>query len=91
MSVVWVVTTGLLTAAGSIVSFLLGRIYSQSEIILSEKRRVYEEFLEACPRPNQAYYDFSDEELGRLNEKLEVAMAKMSLYASTEVSLAVSI
>ena len=84
MSAVWTVVVGA-------VGFILGRIYAQSEAILAEKRRVYEEFLLNCPRPNQAYSNLSDEEYSRLHEAMEKASSAMMLYAAPPVALAMSI
>jgi len=39
----------------SIASFLFGKIFSQSENILEQKRRVYEQFILVCPSPQEAH------------------------------------
>ncbi|MEJ8561672.1 hypothetical protein QTO30_10885 [Yoonia sp. GPGPB17] len=84
MSEIWAVVIGA-------VAFVLGRIYSQSEAILVEKRRVYEQFLLNCPRPNQAYSNFTDDEYLRLHETMEKSSNAVALYAAPPVMLAISV
>src|SRR5690606_38872002 len=48
---------GLLISA---LSFLMGSMFAQSEAILAEKRRIYEEFLRACPKPSDAYAEAAE-------------------------------
>lgn len=41
----------------SLLTYILGKIVSEGEKALVEKRRVYEEFLRTCPGPNDVYED----------------------------------
>ena len=75
---------GGLTVA--IMGFIAGRVFSESEKILSEKRRIYEEFLRVCPEPTVAYDD--DAEVQFLTDELLRIKSVLMLYASSEVLLA---
>jgi hypothetical protein len=63
----------------------------QSEIILSEKRRVYESFLAACPVPNDAYNEVTDEVHVQRTHRVQEAFGPIMLYASVDVTVAISI
>lgn len=79
---------GLLLA---VFSFLMGKLYSQSEKVLAEKRRVYEELLRSFPVPNDAYEEWSPElELERLSQ-FRKEFGPFLLYATSSVLLAASI
>ena len=82
--------TEFLLGFGGLVStvfaFLFGRMFSQSEAVLSEKRRVYEEFLVACPMPNTAYEEFDPDRLNSFKSEY----AKLMLYAEPAVVLCIS-
>lgn len=86
--------SGFLLGIGSIfiamISFLLGRIFNQSEVILSEKRRVYEEFLRVCPMPNDAYSDATSSIDTEWLNALRSIQSVLMLYASVNVGLAIS-
>ena len=73
----------------TVLGFLFGRIFNQSELILSDKRRVYEDFLKKCPAPDEAYLDWSDESEGHPMNRLQEIKAPLLLYASPSVALAV--
>ena len=77
------------TLALSIVSFVLGRIYAESERILAEKRRVYERFLLALPAPMAAYDDVPDE--ANLLAQAQELMPAFLLYASGGAAQAVTV
>jgi hypothetical protein len=86
--------TFFLTSVGGLVlailGFLFGRVFNQSEQILSEKRRIYEEFLRVCPRPNEAYENWGDiSEPDHPMNRFQRLQAPLCLYASTSVTLAV--
>ncbi|SEQ04056.1 hypothetical protein [Thalassovita taeanensis] len=72
-------------------SFLLGRIFSQSEAVLAEKRRVYEEFLTVCPMPNDAYKAWTPEREQERTEAFQSVYGKLMLYAAPAVTLAISL
>ena len=84
----WVVAFGgvLLSA----ITYILGRAFNESEKILAEKRRIYEEFLRACPVPNDAYDSLSEEEQVERVKKIGRIFPIVTLYASPNVALAVS-
>lgn len=74
---------GFLIGAGalalSILSFLFGKVFSQSENILDKKRDAYRSFLRVCPAPNEAH--FAEFELGA---EMQREMGILSLYASPD-------
>lgn len=74
--------TGLLV---SILSFLLGRVFSQSERVIEQKKTAYENFLNDCPAPNEAYGDL-EEIVGQ--KSFQRGLGVLSLYASPEALLA---
>ena len=84
-------TAVILAIAGallSLISFVVGKTVSETEKTFSEKRRVYEEFLRACPMANDAYAsDF--ESFQSRSDKMMRLVPVLSLYASAEVVLAV--
>ncbi|WP_291730639.1 hypothetical protein [Leisingera sp. F5] len=78
---------GLLLAA---FSFLFGRMFSQSEAVLADKRRVYEEFLVACPGPNEACKDWTPEREIERADTFQAFYGKLCLYAAPPVMQAVN-
>lgn len=76
---------GLFLAA---LSFLFGRMFSQSEAVLAEKRRIYEEFLVVCPHPNWAYQEWTPDRESELAELMQSNYGKLCLYASSDVMFA---
>lgn len=83
---------GLISLGGlllSAIAFLLGRHISETEKILAEKRRIYEEFLRRCPEPNEAYADLNEEEEAERVKTFAHLHPLISLYASPNVALAV--
>ncbi|MDQ7775763.1 MAG: hypothetical protein Q4615_07600 [Paracoccus aminovorans] len=74
----------------SVIAYLLGRQISEPEKILSEKRRIYEEFLRRCPEPNEAYLDLDEEKAATRLREFAKLHPIVSLYASTNVSIAIS-
>lgn len=67
--------------AVSIISFLVGKSYKQSEQVIAEKRRVYESFLRVCPAPNEAHLD-----LDIFDTELQRYIGVLTVYASPEVT-----
>jgi hypothetical protein len=72
----------------SAISFILGRAISDSEKILAEKRRVYEQFLVSCPKPNNAYESRSEDGYAARVAKIDGGYAPFLLYAAPSVVLA---
>jgi hypothetical protein len=72
----------------TILGFIFGRIFSQSEAILADKRRVYEEFLRNCPDPNEAYEDDTPASVALRIERLKATKGPLIMYASPTVVLA---
>jgi hypothetical protein len=73
----------------SMVSFVLGRVFAQSETILSEKRRVYEEFLRACPKPNDSYTTFDQDQTDSRFDQMMGVYAVLMFYAAPSVAHAI--
>ena len=48
---------GVLGVLVSALSFLLGKVFSQSEVVLDQKRQAYKDFLEFCPSPNEVHFE----------------------------------
>jgi hypothetical protein len=63
----------------TIVGFLVGKIFSQTEQVIEQKRRVYEKFLEVCPAPNEAHTDRQFEAVD-----FQRQMGVLTLYASRD-------
>ena len=74
----------------AVLSFVFGRVFSQSEAILTDKRRVYEEFLRNCPDPNEAYEDDTSESVALRMVRLKATKGPLIMYASPSVLLALS-
>jgi len=83
---------GFLIGVGSIIlpllTFIAGRAVSESEKVLGEKRRVYEAFLVACPRPNDAYENSSSDLLVSRNLAVGEIFPSLLLYAAPTVAVA---
>ncbi len=77
---------GLLLSA---VGYVIGRSFAESEKVLSEKRRIYEEFLRRCPEPNEAYENLSDDEVAARAKLIAQLHPVVSFYASPSVSIAI--
>lgn len=73
--------TLILTAIG----FLLGRFYSETERILSEKRKFYVEYLNSLPRIEVSFRDISKEDFAQLLEPINSLFPKLSFYADKHV------
>ncbi|MCL7408288.1 hypothetical protein [Marivivens donghaensis] len=83
---------GALTFVGSLilasVGFLFGRLYAESALILSEKRRNYLEFLSVLPPLLDTYNNSTDEEfLTSLRPAMEY-FPRLMFYADQSVILA---
>lgn len=81
-------TAFLLSVGGlvlSVIGFLIGKSLSESEKILSEKRRIYEAALRSLPAPNDAYPVSSTDRPSFQSAELTVLL----LYASPMVAQAV--
>jgi len=63
----------------AILSFLLGKIFSQSEKVLDQKRKAYEAFLSVCPSPNEAHQEVD------LTIEFQRKLGILSIYGSAEV------
>ena len=74
----------------TILGFLVGRVFSQSETILADKRRVYEEFLRNCPVPNDAYENWAPSLESERLRKLHDVHGPFTLYASPTVTQALA-
>jgi len=65
------------------VSFLLGKVFSQSERVLDQKREAYERFLAKCPAPNEAHCEREPDFMG-----LQRDIGVLSIYGSKEALIA---
>jgi len=74
----------------TVLGFILGRVFSQSEAILAEKRRVYEQFLIDGPNPNETYDELSEELVNQRNLRFQNIYGPMLFYASPSVARALS-
>lgn len=86
------VIIGTLTFIGSLIlaalGYILGRLYAESERILSEKRKHYLEFLSALPPLNDTYNDTTEEEfIATLRPAME-RLPSLLFYANKSVVLA---
>ncbi|KFE35963.1 hypothetical protein [Thioclava atlantica] len=71
---------GALGLIASLVSFVGGKIFSQSENILDRKREAYKAFLRFCPAPNEAH------DAERVNTtELQREIGILTVYASRDV------
>jgi hypothetical protein len=87
------VITALISIGGLLLSaltYMIGRSFAESEKILAEKRRIYKEFLRRCPEPNEAYRTLTKEEIAVRNKVVSQLHPIISLYASSNVSIAIS-
>ncbi|WP_417807264.1 hypothetical protein [Thioclava sp.] len=64
----------------AIVSFLLGKAFSQSEKVLDQKRKAYEDFLRVCPAPNEAHSEREPD-----IQEVQRAIGILSVYGSQDV------
>lgn len=67
------------------------RIFSQSEVILADKRRVYEAFLSKCFLPNDAYVNLAPDLQVERHKVLSEVHGPLLLYASQNVIFALSL
>jgi len=65
----------------SVLSFLVGKLFSQSEKILDHKREAYSSFLKLCPVPNEAHFADKQIDFAMMRE-----IGVLSLYASPEAT-----
>ncbi|MEP3034400.1 MAG: hypothetical protein ABJO67_08655, partial [Pseudoruegeria sp.] len=63
----------------SLATFLLGKIYAQTEIILDRKRDAYREFLSQCPCPNEAHTEVAQDYMG-----FQRNLGVLTIYGSKE-------
>jgi hypothetical protein len=82
----WILASGIIGVFG----FLLGKIFSESEKILADKRRVYETYLTQIPNPSSAFGIENDTQLIDSWRKANFYLPVLLLYASPSVSLAVT-
>ncbi|ASP20631.1 hypothetical protein ANTHELSMS3_01946 [Antarctobacter heliothermus] len=73
----------------SLVSFLSGKVFSQSEKVLDQKRKAYETFLRECPGPNEAHssVDIMSTEFQRVTGLLTLYASNDALQYSSEYFL----
>lgn len=83
----WIVAVGGLLL--SVSTFILGKNFAETERILADKRRIYEEFLRILPRPNEAYI-VTDQDMIAIQHRIEAAFPTLLFYASPAVTFAVS-
>jgi len=76
----------LLTAFG----YFFGRMFSQSEAVLAEKRRVYEQFLVKCPMAVSSYREFDPNQDALGNDVMQEEFGRLMLYASPDVTFAIT-
>ncbi len=74
----------------TILGFIFGKIFSQSETILSDKRRVYEEFLRNCPQPDDVVGENAKEIVESRVVKLKELKGPLMIYAAPLVMIALS-
>jgi hypothetical protein len=74
----------------TVLGFVFGKVFNQSESILAEKRRVYEEFLRKCPSPGDVFLKLSPEGIEEQGLQIAELKAPLLLYASQNVILAIS-
>jgi hypothetical protein len=70
----------------TILGFIFGRVFSQSEAILADKHRVYEEFLRVCYVPNDAYEEIAEERIAAF----KAIQGPFLLYAAQHTTLALN-
>ncbi|SDX19105.1 hypothetical protein [Litoreibacter albidus] len=70
------------------ISFLLGKIFSESEKILAEKRSAYIDFLNVLPPTNDAYLNNSEEDFIQMMRPSEEMSPRLLFYADTNVVFA---
>ena len=75
-SLIWL--GGTIVAA---ISFLLGKAFSQSEKVLDQKRKAYEDFLRVCPAPNEAHSPVDPD-----ITLMQRAIGILSLYGSADAA-----
>lgn len=80
----------LIALVTATIGFVFGRIFSQSEQILSEKRRVYEEFLRNIPQPSDLAGGDSASKMKARSLKLDELKGPLAIYASSGVMAALS-
>lgn len=82
----------VLTFFGSVAlaafSFLLGRFYAESERILSEKRKLYSEFLNVLPALQRVYDDTNEQEFDELLRPTMERIPGLLFYADKSVIMA---
>jgi hypothetical protein len=73
----------------AIVSFVAGRLFVQSEAVLVQKKKVYQEYLDNCLTAQDAYKQFSDSEVPPSDQVINLdnirPKGEFFLYASQEV------
>lgn len=65
----------------TILSFLFGKAFSQSERVLDQKRKTYEQFLSLCPAPNEAHNPDLD-----IPEEFQRNIGILSVYSAPDVA-----
>ena len=84
--------TGILTFLASLIlaalGFVIGRVYSESERILSEKRKYYLEFLSVLPSPLDTYNDTTEGEFTITLKPAIERLPSLLFYADKSVIMA---
>ncbi|MCF7698710.1 hypothetical protein [Loktanella sp. M215] len=75
----------------TIIGFIFGRVFNQSEIILAEKRRTYEALLNNYPKPIEVYLIDSDDQAIERREKMSSVHGAFLLFAAPKVAQATAI
>ncbi|WP_342078005.1 hypothetical protein [Yoonia sp. SS1-5] len=66
-------------------TFVIGKMLSQSEKVIEQKKEVYREFLAICPTANDAATTESAELERKISEIVFPAIGLLSIYASHDV------
>lgn len=73
----------------SALSYAVGKSINETEKALSEKRRVYEEFLRTCPLPNDSYLPETEQTTASLDRFYRL-LPTVLFYASENVVRAIN-
>lgn len=66
-------------------SFFIGRVYSETQTIMAEKRKQYLEFLSLLPPLQDTYNDMTEQELMTRLEPAIINLPSLMFYADTSV------
>lgn len=74
----------------SAAAFLVGRVFAQTDTILSEKRKVYSTFLDHFPTAQTVYEEWSPETEMARKAAFDRSIPKLQIYCAPKVAFAVS-